>query len=146
MSKAPTAGGDVDSWCTRCKMDLRHRIVAMEGERIARVECLTCHGQHNYRRPKSEEVVRAPRAKREAKESSGASRSKPRGVRQQWEEAIAGRTPAEFTPYTIAATFAAGQLVSHKKFGDGVVSEIIDAGKVQVIFSDGPKVLVQGKV
>ncbi len=145
MSKSMTAGGEVDAYCTKCRMDLNHRIVAMEGDKIARVECLTCRTQHNYYKPKSAERAKTPRAARAAKDSAPGSRPRPGGFKKQWEQAIAGRAAGDFTPYNIATTFSMGQLVKHKKFGDGVVAEVIDAGKVQVIFEEGPKVLAQGK-
>ena len=42
-------GGEVDVFCTRCKMELGHTILAMVGQTIARVQCNTCRGQHAYR-------------------------------------------------------------------------------------------------
>jgi hypothetical protein len=149
MSKPLSAGGEVDAYCTKCRMDLNHRIVAMEGARIARVECLTCRTQHNYRRPQSAisplAKDKVTRARREASEAAPQSRSRAGGPRKQWEQAIAGKAPGDFTAYNIAASFALGQLVRHKKFGDGVVSQVIDANKVEVLFEDGAKLLAQGK-
>ncbi len=49
MAKALKAGGEVDSWCTKCKLFLNHRIIAMVGPKPARVECSTCSSHHNYR-------------------------------------------------------------------------------------------------
>ena len=49
MPRPLKVGGDVDSWCTKCRMMLTHRIVAMVGPKPARVECETCHSQHNWR-------------------------------------------------------------------------------------------------
>src|SRR5258708_17991440 len=46
-------GAEVDSYCTKCRMDLLHRIIAMNNGKIIRVECRTCGGHHNYRAPKS---------------------------------------------------------------------------------------------
>jgi hypothetical protein len=57
--------------------------------------------------------------------------------------AIAGRTPKDFAPYSIGASFAVGQLVNHKKFGDGVVMEINAEKKVTVLFEEGSKLLAQ---
>src|SRR4030095_1641025 len=120
-------GSEVDAWCTKCKLDLGHRIIAMEGPRIARVECLTCRGHHNYRRPRAEEVSTASVPRR--KPSDGAPRNnagsrrgpKKSVLRQRWEDAIMGRSPDDFTAYRIDIELAPGQLVRHKKFGDGVV-------------------------
>ena len=119
----------------------------MEGDRIVRVECLTCRGHHNYRRPRSEEPVKKP-AKRAA--PAGGSPRTPRistavEARRAWEKAIMGKSPDDFTGYHISESFRQGQLVRHKKFGDGVVIELLEDGKVQVLFEDGAKTLVHGR-
>src|SRR5258706_5395331 len=49
MPRPLKVGCDVDRWCTKCRMMLTHRIVAMAGPKPARVECETCHSQHNFR-------------------------------------------------------------------------------------------------
>jgi pyruvate/2-oxoglutarate dehydrogenase complex dihydrolipoamide acyltransferase (E2) component len=48
-------GQDVDAWCTKCRLDVTHVIVALasDGETPKRVECTSCGGQHNYRAPKA---------------------------------------------------------------------------------------------
>src|SRR5213592_3205939 len=42
-------GGNVDSWCGKCKLVLAHTIEAMVGEKPARVHCNTCNAQHTYK-------------------------------------------------------------------------------------------------
>ena len=146
MSKAYTAGMEVDAWCTKCKLDLNHRIIAMNGDAIKRVECLTCRGHHNYRRPKSAEPAKATKKKRSTSKTTKKARiAAAEELRQSWEQAIMGRSPTDFTAYRITQTFAAGQLLRHKKFGDGVVAEVLEDGKVAVLFEDGQKTLVHGR-
>mgnify|MGYP007073346044 CR=1 FL=1 len=150
MSKSPSPGSEVDAWCTKCKLDLGHRIIAMNGDKIVRVECLTCRGHHNYRRPKSAEPPKRTRAT-SSRSSSGARSTRAAkadplaDARKQWETAIAGRTQADFTPYNIKLQLQTGQLLRHKKFGDGLVAELIEGGKASVIFEDGPKTLVHSR-
>ncbi len=146
MIKTTTAGSEVDAWCTKCKLDLNHRIIAMDGDKIKRVECLTCRGHHNYRRPKSAEPLlkaskRKPRAPRKA--PSRVSEAEQR--RKEWEEAIMGRGPDDFVAYNISIALEAGLLLRHKKFGDGAVREIVEGGKARVLFEDGEKLLVYGR-
>jgi hypothetical protein len=62
---------------------------------------------------------------------------------QSWEKAIAGRGVTEFKAYNVAASFQSGDLVRHKKFGDGVVTRVIDAHKVEVLFRDEARTLAQ---
>ena len=63
---------------------------------------------------------------------------------KMWEKAIAGKTVNEFRPYRVDQTFAEGDLIRHKKFGDGVVTRILDPKKVEILFKDEPRTLAQG--
>src|SRR5436190_4368870 len=42
-------GGNIDSWCGKCKLVLAHTIEAMVGDKPARVHCNTCGSQHSYK-------------------------------------------------------------------------------------------------
>ncbi len=151
MTKPLTAGSEIDGYCTKCKLDLNHRIVAIADAKPARAECLTCHTQHNYYKPKSAKAAKAPKAEKaprvkRVKDLKSTSRTSTKtlvGQRLHWEKCTAGRSPNEFVTYSLAGIFDVGQLVSHKKFGDGVVTEINDVRKVTVLFGEGPKLLAQ---
>jgi hypothetical protein len=156
-TKKLRAGAEVDAYCTKCRLDLGHRIIAMDGETIKKVECLTCRTDHLYRRPKSERDAAAARAadKRAARtgapsRSSGSSRETAamraeRNLVAQWESSIAGKPSVAFHPYRTTLSLDAGQLVRHPKFGDGVVARVIDRGKVEILFRDGPKTMAHGQ-
>jgi hypothetical protein len=155
MSKPLRAGGEVDAWCTKCKLVLNHRIIAMIGPIPARVECSTCNSHHNYR-------GKAPGAKASAATGTKASAggAAPRSTRssvtkaqqalldreRSWEKAIAGKAVSQFRNYRVDELFGEGDLVRHKKFGDGVVTRVIDAHKVEILFKDEPRTLAQGLV
>lgn len=152
-TKPLKTGGEVDSWCTKCKLVLNHRIIAMVGGTPVRVECSTCNSHHNFR-------ARAPGDKAPAAARSGSSTSSasPRATRasatkaqqaalereKSWEKAIAGKAVNEFRQYRVDQTFAEGDLIRHKKFGDGVVTRILDPKKVEILFKDEPRTLAQG--
>jgi hypothetical protein len=157
LARANKVGGDVDSWCTKCRMMLTHRIVAMVGTKPARVECETCHSQHNYRAhaPGDTPVARAgaPRSAigasgpRPARISSATRLEQERREREQsWERAVTGKLLGDFVKYTVKESFKVGDLVKHTKFGDGVVLRVIDAHKVEVLFRDEPRTLAQALV
>ena len=153
MTKPHKTGGEADSWCTKCKLVLNHRIIAMVGGTPVRVECSTCGSHHNFR-------PRAPGEKATVVRSGGASSasSGPRSTRssvtkaqqaalereKMWEKAIAGKAVNEFRAYRVDQTFAEGDLIRHKKFGDGVVTRILDPKKVEILFKDEPRTLAQG--
>jgi hypothetical protein len=155
MPKTHKPGSEVDAWCTKCRMDLLHRIIAMEGPKIARVECRTCGGHHNYRRPKSSPSPAASKDRAAAKASAGRSSPpsmSPRKAAAQeverqrestWEKAVLGKPVSSFRAYRASQTFNSGDLIRHGKFGDGYIVRIIDRQKVEVMFKDGPRTLAQ---
>jgi hypothetical protein len=130
---------------------LTHRIVAMLGPKPARVECETCHSQHNWReRPPGEAPAREARVV-----GSGSGTRAPRvshvtrleqerrDREQSWERAVTGKMVGDFVKYNVKAQFKVGDLVKHPKFGDGVVTEVIDKNKVEILFRDEPRRLAQ---
>jgi hypothetical protein len=64
------AGQEIDAFCTKCKMDLLHKIVAAVNGKPAKVECRTCFTVHMYRPPKG---VHTPGATPPAASASSAS-------------------------------------------------------------------------
>lgn len=155
--KKPKTGGEIDSYCTKCKLDLGHRIIAMVGDTVKKVECRTCGSHHLYRKPQSERVaaakigIRTPAAATKKPSTSRSARvtAAERAEREQtatWESAIAGQPSGAFKPYRVSNVFGLGELVRHPKFGDGVVSRVIDRGKVEVLFKDGLRTMAQGQV
>jgi hypothetical protein len=136
--KSLSAGSEIDSWCTRCRLDLLHRIIALSQGRPARVVCQTCGSQHNYRAPRTSAKAHQI-ASRSAKERPS------RGPRAEsmrvadWEARVHGQGTEAFTRSSIDKSFKAGQLVLHKKFGEGYVTEVLEDRKVSVMFRDGPR-------
>jgi hypothetical protein len=152
MSKPLKAGGEVDSWCTKCKLFLNHRIIAMVGGTPVRVECSTCSSHHNFRaRPPGERTVASPGRASASERAPRSTRSSVTKAQQallerekMWEKAIAGKGVHEFKNYRVDELFNEGDLIRHKKFGDGVVTRIIDPKKVEILFKDEPRTLAQG--
>lgn len=151
MSKPLRAGGEVDSWCTKCKLVLNHRIIAMVGPVPARVECSTCGSHHNFRpRSPGEKApssgTRTSSAPAKARATRGPTKDQQAALDRErsWEKAIAGKGVRDFRAYRVNETFAEGDLVKHAKFGDGVVTRVVDAGKIEILFKDQPRTLAQG--
>jgi hypothetical protein len=146
--KPPHAGGEIDSWCTKCKMVLNHRIIAMKGEKPAKVECSTCSSHHTYRpnAPGTAVVGGVVVKKAGPKSTRGPTRAQQAQIdlEKTWEKATSGRPVGDFKRYSTAFTFDEGAIIHHTKFGDGVVTRVLDARKVEVLFRDGPKTLAQG--
>lgn len=154
MSKPLRAGGEVDSWCTKCKLVLNHRIIAMVGGTPVRVECSTCSSHHNFRARAPGD--KAPSTSTRSTGSSSSSSSGPRSTRgptkaqqavmdreRMWEKSVSGKGVNEFRPYRVSEIFNEGDLVRHSKFGDGVVLRIIEQKKVEILFKDETRTLAQ---
>ena len=148
MVKALRVAGEVDSWCTKCRLVLNHRIVSMKNGKAHQVECLTCRATHLWRPNAPGEKAAATGTARATKAPASPSKStrlSPAARHEQsWEKAIAGRGVNEFKSYNVGGSFQEGDLLRHKKFGDGVVTRVIDPHKVEVLFKDEAKTLAQG--
>jgi DNA-directed RNA polymerase subunit RPC12/RpoP len=118
-----------------------------------KVECSTCSSHHLYRpRPPGEHAEREGRETRAGVSEPRAARTshvtRAEAARQDrektWEKATVGHALTDFKRYNVGATFREGDLVRHSKFGDGVVTRIVDMSKVEVMFKDETRMLAQG--
>lgn len=134
MSKELSAGEYVSSHCTKCKMDLGHTIIVMDGEKVLRVKCNTCGSEHKH---KEKTVKKTTKAR---KTSSVKKATPAKSVERRWDEAMAKAKRAE-VPYNMKAAFKVGDIVRHDIFGQGVVLET-SPKKMTLIFKDKERVLV----
>lgn len=153
VTKKPAAADEIDAWCTKCRMDLNHRIVAVVGDNVKRVFCLTCKTEHNFHKPKNAPAVAAGPVKITAKktvarggrttaaEREAAAQKAERSRVASWERAIAGQPANAFRSFRITDSFSEGELVRHTKFGDGVVTRVVDRQKVEILFQDGSRTM-----
>jgi nitrogen fixation/metabolism regulation signal transduction histidine kinase len=112
----------------------------MVGSAPKRVMCMTCDSEHNYRAPKSNAPAKKT-TRTVAQKKTGAKKAAT-SSQAEWRTKVESGAP--FTNYTISETFREGQLVRHKKFGDGYVVGAAIPGKITVAFIDGEKTLVHG--
>lgn len=119
-------------------MVLAHTIIALEGGKPARVECNTCHGQHNFRGTTPEAASRPSSPAPKTTRSTSSSKSKP-----SFDEVMAKHTGPTRT-YSPKSTFAINETMSHPTFGRGFVAAVRH-DKIDVTFSAGVKTLVHGK-
>jgi len=137
--KVLAVGNEIDSWCTKCKLMLAHTIQAMSDGTIEKVVCKTCNGKHKYRPnpPKS----------RTKKASTSATKKKATRRRKKdpaviWEEALEGKDMSQPKTYAMDAVFTEDDILEHPTFGVGLITEVRAEGKMEVLFKDGPKLLV----
>jgi hypothetical protein len=139
LMSARNVGGEVDAFCSSCKLILGHTILAMVGEKIARVRCNTCSGEHAFRatppgvgaprRTKTASSVSSPRARAEAAVRGHAL-----------DELLEGRDVSGARSYAPHETFAQGEVMRHPSFGVGLVMEI-RGDRLDVMFGAGLRTL-----
>jgi hypothetical protein len=135
MAHAHRVGGDVDAFCTRCKMELGHTILAMVGQKPARVRCNTCGGEHNYR------GTAAPARKGSW---TPASERTARPTVTSWEALLRQKDLSRARRYSTKERFEADDVLEHPVFGIGLVREV-RGDKISVAFKADVKTLVHGK-
>ena len=130
---------DVVAYCVRCKMDLAHTVVAMDGETVKKVLCNTCNKEHVYRAPKGE---KAPTNKKKPVRKTRAKKIVAPDV--LWEKALEPAQNLLSKLYTIDGSFESGEKIDHKTFGLGLITKLIQPNKMEVIFKEGTKIMIRG--
>jgi hypothetical protein len=139
---APAVGQDIEALCGRCGQ-VWHVVMAMMGDRIAKVVCKRCGGHHRYRREGDSEEA-----------GSGGSRERRSAPSRRFAKPAAPRTPAPmptFDPakpprvYAAKDSYDTGDRVTHPSFGTGVVTGAPGPGRVEVAFPSGSRVLACAK-
>jgi hypothetical protein len=131
-------GGEVDALCSKCELTLAHTVIAMVGDKPAKVKCNTCKGEHKYRPLAGAVTATGSVAKKKA---SRPPREKK--VLVSFDEMLAAhkRPPV---PYSLKRRFVVDDVLDHPTFGRGFVNAVrID--KIDVTFSAEPRVLVHGR-
>ncbi len=129
------SGGEIDAFCTKCRMTLAHTILAMVGTKVARVRCNTCMGDHAYRTETASNggrVAAAPRAPKAEK------------IVITFEQQLAGKDVKSAPKYSPKDSYAVDQLLNHPTFGIGIVTAVRE-DKIEVAFKADSKTLVHGR-
>lgn len=134
-----TVGKDVLSYCTKCKLNLGHTIVAMkDAKSIAKVKCNTCGNIQSFKDPSNSSKLNKTRTKK-----TSSKPSKVISVADLWMEKMSS-TKKKSTPYSMDGKFGPGDIIDHVKFGPGIVEKVVD-DKIEVIFRHEIKTLVHNK-
>jgi len=129
MTEKITAGENIASFCTKCKLNLDHAVVAMTGETIAKVKCKTCGSVHKFKDP--------------------AAIKKPRTVKKQvdavktaetlWETSLS-ETRGKERAYDMYGKYRIGDVVLHSTFGKGIVRKLY-SNKCDMLFKDKERLM-----
>jgi hypothetical protein len=131
MTDRISTGGDMDSYCTKCKLNLEHIILAMVGGKVVKVQCKTCGSIHRFKGMPAVKAV-SPRKAGAAARSSVSNQA-------LWETAISEADGQEL-PYNMANTYRPGDVIVHSIFGKGVVQKTLFE-KCSVLFRDRERLL-----
>ena len=140
-------GGEVDAFCTRCKMLLAHTVLAIWAGQIKRVRCNTCMGEHAFRKAEPGGSGSGSTGSKPSRPHA-ATAAKARAVVEEtssYEELIAGKDRSTARPFNIKQRFAIGDLVKHPTFGLGVVAATRGLDKIDVAFPGTVKTLQHNK-
>lgn len=149
-TKKLSAGDIIDARCTRCRSVLNHRIVAMVGDKVVRVECNTCGGTHNYYPPPSVKTARSTGSSSstgtaQAKKPAAAPRAPKKDQatieQEEWNALRNTINPDKAVTYSMNTAFRKDDIVNHPVFGLGIVRQITGPSKMLVLFEDGMKLL-----
>jgi len=140
MSLEPSlsAGKEVVCYCTKCKIDLSHTIVAMQGDRILRVHCKTCKSEHNYKAKKG--VTEKAQSKKKA--STGKTPRTILTIHAEWESRLQSLPNKQAHTYSPKSTFKLNDIIDHPQFGQGIVDKLIHPNKVEILFAHEFRVLI----
>ena len=122
----------IEEWCPICRDVKPHAIV--KGDRIACAEC-------NHEHLREVDVPTTPVVRTiltaEDRASDGA-------LHAAWER-LTAEAEGEAQPYSIRLKLSEGDVIRHSKFGIGIVVEMNDATKAEILFADSLRWLVCGK-
>jgi hypothetical protein len=143
-SSKMSVGGEVDSWCGKCKEMTTHNIVAMIGEHAKQVICQVCHSRHDFRTEPPARHKKAAGATTATSSGgeypSAARRNEDRELqkrheakRQLQKELQEAAEPRTFDP---KARYKAGEIIVHPEHGRGKIENVL-RGSLLVRFIEG---------
>ena len=138
MTNTYSTGGQIEAWCTKCKLELEHTIIALVDDLPKKVKCNTCNGKHNYRT--------APAKKTRTGSKTTARKTRSKGpTYEEYISSLTGGDPSKAKPYALSGHFEKDEVINHPRFGLGIVLSIIKTDKMEILFKDGPRLLIQNQ-
>lgn len=136
MTKNYSVGENVEAWCSKCKSEREHTIAAMVDDAPKKVVCNTCKGQHNFRAK--------PAEKRPAKPKTSSRKAKSQESTYEAHLArLTGGDVSKAKKYSMQGNFKKDEVLDHTTFGIGIVLSVMQRKKIEVLFRDEPKIMIQ---
>ncbi|MBN1466971.1 hypothetical protein JXA02_14550 [candidate division KSB1 bacterium] len=132
-------GDEIEALCGTCKDATVHVVEVIKEGKITKVMCKSCLNSHKFRAPMST-------AEKKAKKKTAAPKTSSKSKEQRkWSRVMAKADAENPQDYAMTATYEENDVIHHEKFGVGVVAEIVDPTKMNVVFEDGVKTMVQNR-
>ncbi len=142
MGNNYTVGGYAEGWCTKCRLLLGHTIIAMVDNFPARVKCNTCNSQHNFHTKESGKSRTSPKTSSKSASSSKKIKTQEASF-NDYTARLAGYDLSAAQKYSVGGNFKKDEIIDHFKFGVGIVLSVIQSNKIEILFKDGLKILIQ---
>lgn len=136
-NKTPVAQ-DVFTYCTRCKIETHHVVMSHLKGYVSKVKCRDCGSEHKYRGA-------PPGPKKPKKPSSSKPQKTAIEASIEYRELMNEHGSKDPIGYAISKTFALHDIIQHKVFGKGIVTQVLPQ-KIEVLFQDSVKLLVCNKM
>jgi DNA replicative helicase MCM subunit Mcm2 (Cdc46/Mcm family) len=123
----------VATMCMKCEMELNHVVVAHNAEGLVeKVKCNTCGSEHKYHPDKKRVTKKTPKK---------TIRTQEMDLTKTFEKLAEKFKEKKPLPYSMSGSFKNDDVIDHKTFGMGIVTGATH-DKMEVAFSDGPRILV----
>ena len=127
------AAGLVEGWCPECRAMKPHKVLKDGSHAIVCAECNCMH--RNEKDVLEAKPLVHGILKPEEKKSAAL-------LQAAWERLTSGVNETAVIRYSIHADLNEGDIISHTKFGRGIVVARLEQNKVEVLFKDELKRLV----
>jgi hypothetical protein len=143
-------GSVVDGFCPKCEAVTEHTIIKATKRSLREVKCEVCSFVHKYQKT-AKAKTKAKKAKTKAKKAKTKRKTRKKAqevdrkaqAMAEWEAACLENAGVEPLDYSMKTAWEPGAVLLHSSFGKGVVLKTLSERKIEVIFQDGRKRLVQ---
>jgi len=132
MESLPEVAKSFNTYCKKCDTDRYHKVIAHKTATSAKLECEVCKKKSTYSLAKKRQRSFEPKKAKDMK------------LLSDWTEAKALLKKDAAVDYSIKNSFNEKATILHSKFGYGYVMRC-EPTKIEVIFEDGVKTLVQNR-
>lgn len=138
MHNSYSVGGHIEALCPRCNLKLGHTIIAIVDNLPETIKCDSCDEHHDV------SVRQSAQSRIKPKSATRKTRSK-QATYEKYLSRLKEDNPGNFIKYNIKGNFEKDQIIDHLKFGIGIVLSVLQKNKIEILFKDGPRLLIQNQ-